>query len=135
MPRLSKWMIRMAYVYLMLGFTVGGLLLSHKGVPFLPDLWRWLPVHIDLLFVGWVVQLVMGVAFWVLPRFWQPPRRPRAYFAVVAFFCLNVGVCLAILGVVLSSQLLLVAGRVGEFVAVVFFGLHAWRRIVSRDGV
>lgn len=135
MPRLSKWMIRMAYIYLMLGFTVGGLLLSHKGVPFLPELWRWLPVHIDLLFVGWVVQLIMGVAFWILPRFWQFPRRPKAYFAAAAFFCLNIGVWFAILGTILYSQMFLFAGRVGEFVAVLLFGVHAWQRVVSRDGV
>lgn len=68
MPRLSIWFIRAALIYLAVGFTFGALLLANKGFPISPQLWRLLPAHIELLLVGWTLQLAMGVAFWILPR-------------------------------------------------------------------
>ncbi len=56
MPRLSQWIIRTAFIYLLLGFTFGALLLAHKGVPLHPALWSWLPAHIEFLLMGWIVQ-------------------------------------------------------------------------------
>ena len=60
MPLLSQWMVRTALIYLILGFTFGGLLLTHKGIPLHPSLWAWLPAHIEFLLMGWIVQLTMG---------------------------------------------------------------------------
>ena len=136
MPKLSQWMIRASFIYLLLGFTFGALLLAHKGVPFHPALWAWLPAHIEFLLIGWVVQLTMGVAFWILPRFWQAPRRPKTNWAVASFVLLNAGIWLVVAGT--TGQLgrwWLVAGRVLETTAVLFFTRHAWTRIVSREGL
>lgn len=74
MPRLSQWLIRTALIYLLLGFTLGALLLTHKGIPLHPALWSWLPTHIEFLLMGWIAQLTMGVAFWILPRYWKKSR-------------------------------------------------------------
>ncbi|MEJ2750657.1 MAG: hypothetical protein P8183_22540 [Anaerolineae bacterium] len=60
MPRLSRWYIRLAFIYLLLGFTVGGLLLANKGVPFYPALWGWLPAHIEFLLMGWIAGAAVG---------------------------------------------------------------------------
>ena len=136
MPRLSRWMIRAALLYLWAGATIGALLLAHKGVPLHPALWRWLPVHIEFLLIGWVAQLVMGVAFWILPRFWAKPRRPRARLAYLAFGLLNAGIGLTVvyaLGV--GARPYLLAGRIAEISAVLLFAGHAWGRVVSREGV
>ena len=62
MPRLSVWMIRTALVHLLVGFTLGALLLANKGVPIHPMVWRLLPIHIELLLLGWTLQLALGVA-------------------------------------------------------------------------
>lgn len=135
MPRLSRWMIRTAFVYLLLGFTVGGLLLTHKGLPLHPALWGWLPAHIEFLLIGWIVQLTMGVAFWILPRYWQKPRRPRAVLAQIAFLLLNGGIWLVVAGTTFrAGRWVLFAGRAAEVSAVILFALHAWKRIVSREG-
>lgn len=135
MPRLSQWIIRAAFIYLLLGFTVGALLLSHKGVPFHPALWSWLPAHIEFLLMGWVVQLTVGVAFWILPRYWTKPRRPNEIYAQIAFVLLNLGIWLVVAGTTFrAGRWVLLAGRVVEVGAVTFFALHAWKRIVSREG-
>lgn len=130
MPRLSTWMIRAALVYLALGFTFGGLILFQKGIAVNPALWSLLPAHIEFLLLGWTVQLVMGMAFWILPRFRRPPRRGNIPLAWLAFTLLNVGVLLAGLGRLVSpSPVLPFLGHVGELGAAVAFVTHAWPRI------
>lgn len=135
MPPLTRWYIRTGLLYLLLGFTIGALLLAHKGVPFLPALWLWLPAHFELLLVGWIVQLTFGVAFWIMPRFWKPPRRGNERAAELAYILLNIGIWLVVLATVLRlSAGWLVAGRVVQISAAVSFALSLWPRIVSREG-
>ncbi len=135
MPRLSQWMIRTAFIYLLLGFTFGALLLIHKGLPLHPALWGWLPTHIEFLLLGWIVQLTMGVAFWILPRYWGKPRRPKETYPKIAFVLLNLGIWLVVAGTTFrAGQWVLFSGRAVEVGAVAIFALHAWKRIVSRDG-
>lgn len=128
MPRLSRWFIRSALLHLALGFTLGGLILFHKGVPLHPLVWRLLPAHIEFLLFGWTVQLIMGVGFWIFPRF----RRSRGneWPAWLAFGLLNAGIWLAGLGPALAAPaFILFLGRSAEAGAVVAFAVHAWPRL------
>lgn len=128
-------MVRAALVYLLLGFTVGALLLTHKGLALHPAFWSWLPAHIELLLMGWIVQLTMGVAFWILPRYWEEPRRPQETYAKIAFVLLNLGIWCVIAGTTFRAGAgVLLAGRGLEAAAVILFAVHNWRRIVSREG-
>lgn len=128
MPRLSIWMIRTALLHLLLGFTIGALLLANKGVLIHPFLWRLLPIHIELLFLGWTLQLALGVAFWILPRFQN--ARPRAGLAWAAYGLLNLGIALVAASVFfLSTPALVFYGRLAEVGAAVAFALHAWPRV------
>ncbi|MCP4422553.1 MAG: hypothetical protein GY805_38575 [Chloroflexi bacterium] len=134
MPRLSQWFIRTAFIYLLLGFTIGALLLAHKGLPLHPALWSWLSAHIEFLLVGWIVQLTLGVAYWILPRYWKIPRHPKMGLVQVAFVFLNLGIWLVVAGTTFrAGRWVLFAGRIVEVAAVVFFALHFWKRIVSRN--
>ncbi len=135
MPRLSQWMVRVALLYLLLGFTVGALLLTHKGIFLHPLMWSWLPAHIEFLLMGWIVQLAMGVAIWIFPRYWQKPTRPKEDLALAAFLALNLGIWLVVAGSTLrAGRWALVSGRFLEITAMVLFAVHAWHRIVSREG-
>lgn len=128
MPRLTVWFVRMALVHLALGFTLGALLLINKGVPFSPAIWHWRPAHIEFLLVGWVVQLVLGVAFWILPRFQQ--RRGNVSMAWAAFGLLNLGVWLiAVVTPLGLPASWLVIGRLVEIAAALAFALNAWPRV------
>jgi hypothetical protein len=134
-PRLSRLFIRAALLNLLLGTAIGALLLAHKGVPFLPALWRLLPAHVELVLVGWTIQLALGISFWILPRFWQPPRRGNEKAAWLAFFLLNSGVWLVALAAWLAwpAHWLLV-GRLAEGAAALAYALHLWPRVVGREG-
>lgn len=130
MPALSVWMLRAALVYLGVGFTFGGLLLFNKGAPLSPWLWLTLSAHIEFLLVGWTLQLVMGVAYWILPRFSRPPRRGNVALAWLAFFSLNVGVILSGMTPILALPSGLVfLGHLLEFGGALAFVVHAWPRV------
>lgn len=128
MPRLSCWFIRAALLYLAGGITLGALLLFHKGIPFQPFAWRLLPTHIEFLLFGWTVQLAMGVAFWIFPRFWRSRGNEKP--AWLAFGLINLGVWLAGVGPLLDTPpLLILLGRLAEAGAALAFATHAWSRI------
>jgi hypothetical protein len=130
MPRLSVWMIRTACLHLGIGFTVGALLLIHREFPVHALVPRLRALHAELLLLGWTVQLAMGVAFWILPRFRAGPERGREWPAWLAYVLLNGGVLAT--GLALSAagpEELALAGRVAEGLAAIAFAAHAWPRI------
>ena len=130
MPKLSVWFIRASLCYLALGFTFGGLMLFNKGLPLHPLFWRLLPAHIEFVLFGWTVQLIMGMAFWILPRFATPPVRGNEKLAWASFILLNAGVgILALTSLGLTSSWLTLLGRLGETAGVVMFAAHAWPRV------
>lgn len=130
MPRLSRWAIRTALLCLVVGFTFGGLMLFNKGTPIHPALWRLLPAHVEFVLIGWMGQLILGVAFWILPRFSRGPARGSESLAWLAFGLINLGVWLAGVGPLLgASPLLAVLGRLAEAGAAAAFVAHAWPRV------
>jgi hypothetical protein len=128
MPKLSIYFIRAALLYLLLGFTFGGLILLQKGLSFWPQAWRLLPAHIEFLLFGWIVQLGMGVGFWIFPRFRRSRGDERP--AWLAFVLLNLGVLLVGLGPLFNAPTLIgLLGRLAEIGAVIAVGLHSWPRL------
>jgi hypothetical protein len=59
-------MVRMALIWLLAGVIFGGARLS-DGL--WPGEWRpWFsPSHAHMLFVGWFLQVAVGVAYWLVP--------------------------------------------------------------------
>ena len=127
MPRVSAWFVRASLCHLVVGFVIGAVLLAGKGMPMGFNAWGGplRSAHIELLLVGWMIQLVMGVAVWIFPRFVlrRAPRR-SAVTAWLAFALLNSGVLLACLG-----GSLLAAGRMIEIGAAASFAFHLWGRV------
>jgi hypothetical protein len=130
MPRLSRLAIRTALLYLLLGFTFGGLMLLNKGIALAPWAWRLLPAHVEFLLIGWTAQFILGVGFWILPRFGRGPARGNETFAWLAFGLVNAGVCLAGLAPVLNAPpSITLLGRLAEAGAAIAFAVHVWPRV------
>lgn len=130
MPKLSVFFIRAALLYLLAGFTLGALLLIQKGLPFAAEIWLLRPLHIEVVIFGWILQLVMGVAFWMMPRFAEAPFRGDERPAWLALICLNLGIWLNLISfLVYDAARLGLAGRVLEVLAIVLFARHLWPRI------
>ena len=127
MPRLSAWIVRTSLLYLLAGFIFGSLMLAQKGVSYYPPIWAVLPMHMEFLVVGWLVQFAMGVAFWILPRHGRGRPRGDERLILAAFIVLNAGVLLAASALVLPKALL--AGRTLEAAAMLLFVLGSWGRV------
>lgn len=129
MPRLSALSIKAALLYLLVGFTLGQLMLSNKGIPIHPGLWRLLPAHIEFLLVGWTAQLGLAVAHWIIPRF-RGGDYGRPGLAWLSIGLLNAGVLMAGLGPVLDMPpWVRFVGRAAEIGAVVAFAIYIWPRV------
>ncbi|MFB6262829.1 MAG: hypothetical protein ABEL76_04280 [Bradymonadaceae bacterium] len=125
MPRLSKWTIRAALVHFVLGITVGAWMLAAKAGFDEPSALGHRPVHIHFMLFGWLVQLVFGVGYWILPTFGE--QRGTTRLAAAAFVALNVGV---ILGT--AAPWVPVLGATGwllEVSAAALFAVHVWPRV------
>ncbi len=130
MPRLSALSIRIGLVYLAIGFSLGMLLLFNKGVPLGAWVWRLLPAHIEFLLLGWTLHLIIGVAFWILPRFARGPKRGNENLAWAALLLLNLGIWLVgVVPIWLNLPVLTLVGRLAEAGAAASFAVHAWPRV------
>ena len=119
---------------------MGALLLARKGDSDLlpPEIWQWIPAHVNLLLIGWMVQLAMGVAYWILPRLPNTrTKRGRFAFAIAAAVLLNGGVWLHVIAVMAApwyqnSSTTLTLQTVGlmlQFLGAVSFALHIYPRV------
>jgi len=93
MPTISIFFIRTALIYLVSGFGLGALLLANKALMFDNRLWEILPLHIELVLFGWTLQLIFGVAFWIMPRL--PEGYGKIHFAWLSYILLNTGLILS----------------------------------------
>jgi uncharacterized membrane protein len=137
MPAPSRWMIRCSLLYLLAGFTIGMLMLISKVHSGLAGIWMLLPVHIEILIFGWIIQLTMGTAYWILPRFLESGSRGNSFAAYLMVGCLNSGIILVIVGSFLHNIgfSLRLLGRIFEALSIILFiGLH-WRRITTYRNV
>lgn len=132
MPRLSVYFVRASLIYLLIGFTFGGLLLANKGIMISPVIWALLPIHIELAFVGWMIQLAMGIAFWILPRFSRGSPRGDERLSWLAFVFVNTGILFVALQIS-ETPWLAFAGRILETMGLIAFAMGNWKRIKPLD--
>lgn len=134
-------MVRLSLGWLLSGFVIGGVMLVDRVAP---GDWRaWLaPGHGHILFVGWFLQFVVGIAYWLLPRK-RPPSRPLGYnerLSLLAVGALNTGLILRIFSEPLErigqgnavTLAALFTSAILQVAAVLVFILQLWPRISVR---
>lgn len=132
MPAPSRWMIRLALIYLIVGMALGAMLLIHKAYPITPAVWMLLPIHIEVTIFGWIIQLTLGTAYWMLPRYIEGPPRGRPNLAIGMVLALNLGILLVIIDTLIMVPFpLQLLGRILELMAVGLFIFLHWNRIVT----
>ena len=137
MPGLSRYFVRSSLLCLGLGFVLGGLILSAKAGLVTADVWMWLPAHIALLLFGWLIQLALGVGFWILPR-QTGGNRGRPGWAWGSFMACQIGLALVVLSLlgmwIAPAGQLLTPGIVLLALGVGAFAVHALPRIRATVG-
>ena len=134
MPKLSVWMVRASLIHMGIGFLFGALILLHKGIPLYPWLGRLLNPHVELMIFGWTMQLVMGVAFWILPRFGGERHHGNVSLGWWSFGLINGGVLLAASGAWFALGLVVLVGRLATLGAIALFVLLVWARVKPLGG-
>lgn len=139
MPPIAQKFIKAAFVYFVVAFLLGALMMLDRWLSFS----RWLKVvylsQLHLLVVGWLTQLAIGVAYWMFPRLRkeQDPRpRGSDVLALFVFVSLNVGLLMRFLfepfylmgGEPWLAALVALSGFL-QAAAVVGFGALMWARI------
>ena len=130
MPRLSVFLVRASLIHLGIGFLFGAFILAHKGTATMPWAWQLFQPHHEIMIFGWTIQFVMGISFYILPRFSQRVHR----YGVVrlgwaSFWLLNMGVSLVVLASLLNQEVGILVGRVLSLLAVILYVVMIWSRI------
>lgn len=86
--------IRTALAYLALSFAVWALILIDRGFAIDSRIRLLLPVFYHLLTVGWITQLIAGVALWMFPPLSRERPRGNERAGWCAYGALNVGLVL-----------------------------------------
>jgi hypothetical protein len=89
-PRLTRWFIRAGLLYLLAALVLGvGLALDPAGLPA-----GLRPATFHLFVLGWITQLIFGVAHWMFPRASRDRPRGAEPLGWAAFALLNAGLLL-----------------------------------------
>lgn len=104
------------------------------GPAWLGALW---PTLLHLLVMGWITQLIFGVAHWMFPRHSAAAPRGDERLMWAAWGCLNAGLLLRVVGeprAVLGHDTggLLLTSATLQVLAALFFTLNTWPRTRAR---
>lgn len=107
MPTTSRLFVKASLIYFGVGAVIGALLLVNRWVPLGSPILALRASHVQVLIVGWLTQLILGVAWWLFPpmALRRRPNRPRPIRRGQAqrgseplfwgtFACLNAGILL-----------------------------------------
>lgn len=139
MPLLTRYLVKTSLVYLALGLLVG-LALALQDVFSLPvSLSGLFPVYLHLLVIGWLSQLIFGIAFWMFPKYRREMPRGNESLGWGIYFLLNAGLLLRAIAEPWQSQnpeaisaWLLVVSAVMQWLAGLMFVFNTWGRIKEK---
>jgi hypothetical protein len=136
MPLLTRLFVKTALVCFIATLLVGLALALPAGLA-LPLIFSTLgPVYFHLFMVGWITQLIFGVAFWMFPKFSRIQPRGSESLAWATYWLLNVGLCLRVIGEPLTVVQpgnrwgwLLPLSATLQWLAGVAFLINTWPRV------
>jgi hypothetical protein len=136
MPRLARWFIKAALVYFVLALGAGVLLQARALIDLSPKIASLRPVYFHLLTVGWITQLILGVGYWMFPKFSKENPRGSERLAWATFVLINLGLLLRaisepLVAIGTSPDLgaLLALSAVLQVIAGWLFVINTWARI------
>ena len=140
MPKLARWFIKAGMIYFLISFIMA-VLLKAGGLFQLPTIFMTLqPVYFHLFMVGWVTQMIIGVSYWFFPRYRKGQPRGREQFGLAAFWLLNAGLVLRIIGEPMSvvdpgvaAGTMLVLSAVLQWLGGASYVVMIWPRVKSRE--
>ena len=137
MPQLTRWYLRAAMLHLGGALVLGVLLQAPEARSAHPVVAVLYPTVLHLLVVGWITQVIFGVAYWMFPRYSAEQPRGSERMGWVTFVALNAGLLLRLAGEpahLLGRQTagLLVFSALLQLLAGWTFIVNTWPRLRER---
>jgi cbb3-type cytochrome oxidase subunit 1 len=124
--------LKVGMAYFILGTLLGTLLavpftrgLLYKEVP--GAQWRLAHTHLNL--AGFVIMIIFGIAYHILPRFAGKPLRSEAWAGAHFWIAASATAGMAIGFIVPAAAILLWAGSVAQFFGIVLGVVNLWLTI------
>lgn len=138
MPDLSRYLIKTSLAYLVAALLVG-ISLTAPVIDFVPQAAAVYPSYIHLFVLGWLTQLIFGVAYWLFPRASKERPYGNAVVAVVGFVLLNAGLLMRLvsepaflINAADGWRAVLVASAVLQWLGVSLFAVYFWSRVKGK---
>lgn len=139
MPPLTRLFIKTGLLYFVSALLLGCLIYIRPLATVFPWLAGATPVYFHLFMVGWVTHLIIGVAYWMFPRFTREQPRGSDRLAWSVYFLLNSGLLLRFVAEPLQSTAptpywgwLLVVAALLQWLGGVAFVINTWPRVKER---
>lgn len=139
MPLVTRFFIRTGLLYLVAALAVGLVLAGQSTITFPPWVATLTPVYFHLFLVGWVTQLIIGVAYWMFPKWSRARPRGSDLLAWGCYVSLNMGLLLRVIAEPLQgihpSPLLgwvIVLAALLQWLGGLAFVLNTWPRVKER---
>ena len=136
MPPLTRWFIKTALAYFVAALIAGAIVAARPLLHLPPALAALAPVYVHLLMVGWITQLIFGVAHWMFPKFSKEMPRGSDRLAAAIYLLLNAGLILRVIGEPMQAfqpeaawGWLLAVSAVLQWLAGMGFVANTWARV------
>lgn len=98
MPTLTRWFVRTALVYFVAAMLAGTAILAQPVLDLPAPVAALQPVYFHLFMLGWVTQLIVGVVYWMFPKYSQERPRGHERLGWATYALLNTGLLLRAAG-------------------------------------
>lgn len=139
MPPLTRLFIKTALIWFVAALGFALLLVLQYAVTMPTFVGAFGPAYFHLFMVGWVTQLIFGVAYWMFPKFSREQPRGHEQLAWVVYWLLNIGLALRLVGeplVVMQAGVgwgyLLPLSALLQWIAGILFVVNTWPRVRER---
>lgn len=137
MPLITRWFIKASLLYLVISLGIAvRLAVEAGGAQYTVGLSA---VFFHFFLVGWVTQMIIGVAYWLLPKYSREQPRRSEPLAWAIFWLLNIGLILR--GMAEPNFIdrqeqyrgyLLMVSAIVQWLAGLFFIINSWGRVKER---
>lgn len=140
MPTMTRTFIKTALVYALIGTLLSTLWWINLVWPLHPLLGAIQPTALHMLVIGWLTQLIIGVALWMFPVWSKSQPRGPAWLGWTCYGLLNAGLVLRMIAEPLSTRErgsvlsgLLICSAVLQVAALWLFAALVWRRVRAKS--
>ncbi|MDQ7025296.1 MAG: hypothetical protein Q9P44_07025 [Anaerolineae bacterium] len=139
MPTLARYFIKSGMIYFVIGLLLATVVMAQPVFDLPTSIALLRPTYLHLLTVGWITQVIVGVAYWMFPKYTKENPRGNERLGWAIFLLLNTGIILRTIGEplvalypTLGAGWLLALSGVTQLLGGWGFIINTWSRVKER---